>query len=171
MKYGPLKKIHLRVGEIPLEVECLRDGTLDVCLTTGRVWSLYGGKKKQLKTRLDDDGYVVFDLSRAPNGQKRGRHVEYVSFLKDKTLKRRTRWRRRRKVFVHRLVKIKALAFAKGGQKWREYVNDLPRGIDVNHIGRKDDNRAYMLNLETERANRARVKMDQKEWEMQRQAF
>jgi len=171
MKRGPLKKIHLPVGEVPLEVECLRDGTLDVCLKSGRVYTLLGGERRELKTREDDDGYLVFDLSRAPKAPKRGKKTEYVDKLKNGKRITRIRYRRRRRVRVHRLVKLKSLALAKGGIRWRQYANDLPRGTDVNHLGAKTDNRDCMLCLETEMANRSRREMTDEEWELQRAAF
>jgi hypothetical protein len=54
---------------------------------------------------------------------------------------------------------------------WRQYVTDLPVGIDVNHIGAKDDNRHTMLELQTERANRSRTEMSDQEWQQLQEAF
>lgn len=68
-------------------------------------------------------------------------------------------------MLVNRLVKIKAIAWALGGQHWRQYVKDLPPGIDVNHIGARDDNREHMIELQTEGANRRRREMTPEEFE------
>lgn len=38
------KYVHLKPGEESLEVKCLRDGTLDVCLDYGDVYSIRGGR-------------------------------------------------------------------------------------------------------------------------------
>jgi hypothetical protein len=81
-------------------------------------------------------------------------------------------------VLVHRLVKVKALAVAMGGENWRQYVKPLPPGIDVNHIppgegipANRLDNRACMLELQTEAANRSRREMTDEEWERVKREF
>lgn len=129
--YATSKKF-LPPGETSLEVEALRDGTLDVDLATGLVYGVRGNLTKQRKLDYDRDGYLYFWLNR----EKKDRRGKPERCRKSN----RNRYRRRRVVLVHRLVKIKALAVAKGGRNWRKYVTDLPRGIDVNHEPRPDGN-------------------------------
>ncbi len=162
---GPLKTTHLKPGEVSLEVECLRNGTLDVCLSTGRVFSIKNGKRVEKKLKLDDDGYLGFYLNRE-RGHKRGKPSREV-----RNGKERLRYRRRRYVLVNRLVKIKSIAKGKGGKNWRQYVADLPRGVDVNHLGARSDNRDSMLELQTERANRSRTVMTDEEFAELQAAF
>lgn len=140
-------------GRASLEVECLRDGTLDVDLETGEVFSVRRGERKKRRLRTDDDGYKSFYLNRERRDKRGGK--EYCRKTKG------FRYRRRRLVFVHRVVKIKAIALAKGGDhNWRDYVEDLPRGVDVNHFDRdRANNRAGNLELQTELANRSRRAM------------
>jgi hypothetical protein len=166
MKHGPLKKIYLPPGEESLEVTCLRNGTLDVRLTTGEVLGFVRGKWIVKRLKKDDDGYLMFFLNRERK-QRRGKPIRE----RRPNGKERLRYRDRRCVLVHRLVKIKALAVAKGGRRWREYVADLPRGIDVNHDGPKDDNRAWRLTMETERANRSNTEMTDEEWDQLQAVF
>lgn len=153
--------IHLPPGAESLEVLCLRDGTLDCCLDTGKVFGLVRGEWVAKRLRYDADGYLQFDLNRE-RGRKAGR---------PEVDRGRLRYRNRRCVRVNRLVKIKAIAVAKGGSNWRQHVSDLPRGVDMNHLGARDDNRACMLELMTERANRSRTEMTDDEWEALRAAF
>lgn len=156
------KHIHLPPGVESLEVRCLRDGSLDCCLETGRVFGLVRGEWVEKRLRYDADGYLHFDLNR--DRKKRVGRPE-------RCRNGRLRFRERRCVRVNRLVKIKAIAVAKGGSNWRQHVADLPRGVDVNHLGARDDNRASMLELMTERANRSRTEMNDDEWEALRAAF
>lgn len=158
MHQGPLKKIHLRHGQESLEVKCLRDGTLDVRLSTGVVVGLVRGQWQPKSLRIDEDGYVGFYLNR--ERQKKLGKPEVERRRNGKLCKR---YRERRYVFVHRLVKIKAIALAIGGRNWRKFVKDLPLGVDVNHLGAKDDNRSHMIELATERANRSRDEMTPEE--------
>jgi hypothetical protein len=156
-----LKRIHLRRGKESLEVKCLRDGTLDVRLNTGIVLGLVRGAWIPKSLRRDEDGYLGFCLNREkvdrrgkPSTERRGRKIVH-------------RYRERRYVLVHRLVKIKAIAVALGGRNWRKFARDLPPGIDVNHLPgvRRDDNRHRGIELATERANRARDEMTPEEIE------
>jgi len=149
-----------RKGSESLEVRCLRDGTLDVCLETGTVYSARGGQRTKARaTREDRHGYLWFQLNRERpkkvgrcERERRGKHVV-------------RRYRERRSVLVHRLVKIKAIAVGMGGDHWRCYVTDLPRGVDVNHIeGNRRDNRACKLELQTERVNRGRGEMQPEDY-------
>lgn len=143
-----------------LEVRCLRDGTLDVCLDTGAVYSARGGQRtKAMKLKADRGGYLQFQLNR-----ERSRKVGRAEWRRDgKRLKKR--FRERRAVLVHRLVKIKAVAVGVGGEHWRQYVTDLPPGVDVNHIeGNRGDNRACKLELQTERINRGRGQMEPEDY-------
>jgi hypothetical protein len=158
MRQGQLKKIHLPPGEESLECQCLRDGTLDVNLTTGEVFSLVGSKRKRMKFGEDRDGYLHIWLARERSDRRGKPEIEML-----RNGKRVKRYRRRRYVRVNRLVKMKALAVALGGDQWRKYVADLPRGVDVNHTGARNDNRAHKLTLETERANRTRSEMTPEE--------
>lgn len=150
-------------GRVSLEVECLRDGTLDVDLETGEAFSVRKGVRTKRRLRTDEDGYKMFYLNRERSDKRGGK--EYCR------RKKGFRYRRRRGVFVHRIVKIKAIAIAKGGdQNWRQYVEDLPRGVDVNHWDRnRANNRAGNLELQTELANRSRRAMTQAELESVRQ--
>lgn len=148
------KRSHLRTGEVSLEVRCLRDGSLDVDLDSGRVFSTINGKTRERKLIADKDGYLRFLLNRE-RSQKRG---------KPQRDGKKLRYRKSRQVLVNRLVKIKALAVAKGGANWRLYVADLPRGVDVNHLGPRDDNRSHQLELQTERANRSKKAMTAEEF-------
>jgi hypothetical protein len=145
---------------------CLRNGTLDVNTDTGIVYGMRSGQWVEKKLTRDDDGYLGFYLAR-----ERERRVGKAQreLRKGKII---LRYRNRRYVLVHRLVKLKALAVAKGGQNWRQFVSDKPlRGWDVNHLGAKDDNRNDMLELQSERANRSRTEMTDEEWERQREEF
>lgn len=113
------KKMHW-TGKESLEVKCLRDGSLDCDADTGEVFSVKpDGSRTKRRLHVDRDGYLLFYLNRE---RRRGKP--------DRSGRRRAR----RGVLVHRLVKIKAIAVAKGGDNWRKYVCDLPRGVDVNHI-------------------------------------
>jgi hypothetical protein len=141
------KFVHLPPGEESLEVKCLRDGSLDVCLDCGSVYSVRGSRRIKRRLYADEDGYLSFTLNREKR-KRTGKPERDGS---------RNRWRKRRNVLVHRLVKIKAIAVAKGGSNWRSFVCDLPRAVDVNHINSiRSDNRAENLELMTERANRLR---------------
>ncbi len=135
-----LKKIH-RSGE-SLMVRCLRDGTLDVCLTTGRVFSTARGRMKRLKTHLDEDGYERFKLNR-----------------ESKTVRKRDRSGRRRErmtVFVHRLLMVKKIAVAANADRWRDIVRDLSGNTDVHHKDHiKTNNVADNLTLELAELHRA----------------
>lgn len=159
------KSFRLNGRKQTLEIECLRDGTLDCDLDTGAVFSVKNGTKTKKRLKRDADGYLGFFLNRERE-HKRGTPCREM-----RNGKARLRFRSRRYVLAHRLIKIKALAVAKGGCNWREYVCDLPPGIDVNHIGAKDDNRASMLELQTERANRNRTEMTDDEWQTLQEAF
>jgi hypothetical protein len=164
---GARKKIHIRYGEESLEVKCLRDGTLDVDIETGEVFSIdKNGKRTKRRLAPDDDGYLGFHLARERKS-KRGKPCRW----KEPGRADRVRYRNRRYVMVHRLVKIKALAVAKGGRNWTQYVRDLPLGIDVNHLGPKTDNRHTELELQTEAANRSRTEMTDAEWQALQDVF
>jgi hypothetical protein len=148
---GPLKKIHRPKGRESLAVRCLRDGTLDVCLRSGRVYSFALGKRKRIKTRIDEDGYEKFTLKRD------------VSWREKRRADRNGRRRLSMEVFVHRLVMMKKLAVAKGEARWREHLEDLPGDRDVHHVDGKTNNVARMLTLEFVSWNRG--KADQREEE------
>jgi len=158
-RHGALKKIHLKRGVDSLEVRCLKNGTLDVELQTGKVLGFVRGEWKPKRLKRDEDGYMGFFLVRERK-HKRGKPIREI-----RNGKERHRWRDRRYVLVHRLVKIKAIAVALGGDNWRQYAKDLPPGIDVNHIGPKDDNRHHRIELQTEGANRRRREMTPEEQE------
>lgn len=160
MTKGRLKKIHLRRGEDSLEVRCLKNGTLDVELSTGKVLGFVRGEWRYKRLKLDDDGYLGFFLNRERR-HKLGKPIREVR----PNGKERLRYRDRRYVLVNRLVKIKAIAVALGGQHWRSYCKDLPPGVDVNHIGAKNNNAHDMLELQTEAANRRRREMTPEEQE------
>lgn len=153
------KSIHTPADTEPLEVQCLKDGTLDCCLETGDVFSVRRGKRTKMRLRTDVDGYLGFSLNRE-RATKRGKPWREMRDGKE-----RLRYRSRRYVLVNRLIKIKALAVAKGGDNWRSFVSAKPlRGLDVNHIGKRSDNRNCMLELQTERANRSRSPMTDEEY-------
>jgi len=154
------KSFRLNGRKRTLEVECLRNGTLDVDLETGIVTGFHRGEWKPKRLKKDDDGYLGFFLNRERK-HKRGKPIREVR----PNGKERHRYRHRRYVLVHRLVKIKAIAAAIGGRNWRSCCKDLPPGIDVNHIGAKHDNRADMIELQTEGANRRRREMTPEEQE------
>lgn len=155
---GRLKKTHLRRGEDSLEVRCLKNGTLDVELSTGKVLGFVRGEWRHKRLKRDDDGYLMFFLNRERK-HKRGKPIREVR----PNGTERHRYRDRRCVLVHRLVKIKAIAVALGGKHWRIYCKDLPLGVDVNHIGAKDNNAHDMIELQTEGANRRRREMTPEE--------
>lgn len=160
------KYVHLPPGKESLEVLCFRDGSLDVCLATGEVFGIKNGKRYKKKLRADKDGYLHFDLNREKK-DRRGRPD-----IERRNGKEYKRWRNRRFVRVNRAVKIKAIAVGLGGEHWRQFVKDLPRGIDVNHIKARDDNRAMHLELMTERANRnGSEEMTEEEWDTVRSSF
>ena len=145
-----LKKVHAnKRGGKTLARRCLEDGTLDVCLRTGRVTSFAQAKDgKAIRPRTDEHGYRKFTLVRSVSKRlvrkprADGLHVWQMT------------------VFVHRLAMMKKVAVAKAysvgtPDDWRSFVRDLPAGVDVNHKNRKrDDNRAKNLELQTERTNR-----------------
>ena len=160
MGHGRLKKIHLRRGKKSLEVRCLRNGTLDVDLETGKVSGFVRGEWKNKRLKKDNDGYMGFHLCRERKS-KRGKPIREVR----PNGKERNRYRDRRYVLVHRLVKIKAIAVGLRGNNWRQYVKDLPPGIDVNHRGERDNNNHLMIELQTEAANRRRREMTPEEQE------
>lgn len=122
-------------------VRCLRDGTLDVSLTTGIVISLTRGRRRYLRTRLDEDGYRKFTLSRESKTKRKqdaaGRRREHMT------------------VFVHRLVMVKKIAVAANPERWRTVVRDLPGSTEVHH---KDEdtgnNRGDNLTLELSEVHR-----------------
>ena len=167
MSYAkPEKKVFLRYGETSLEVQCLRDGTLDVDIETGEVFSVRNGVRTARRLKRDEDGYLGFYLNR-----ERKRKQGKPERDRDRNGKERLRYRKRRYVRVNRIVKIVAIAKAKGGKNWRQYCCDLPAGIDVNHLGARDDNRAKMLDLQTGLANRARREMTDEEWKQLQEVF
>lgn len=145
MNYSTGRKYaRVKLGKDMLEVACLRDGTLDVCLKTGKVYSVWSGVRTERVLHVDEDGYLGFWLSRERK-DGRGKPDRYG------------RRRIRRYVFVHRLVKIKAIAYAKGGVNWQSFLCNLPHKVDVNHINTiRTDNTADNLELMTEQANRLR---------------
>jgi hypothetical protein len=146
-------------NRLPLEVECLADGSLDCDLSTGEVFSVRKGVPRPMAIYPDKDGYLCFSLRREckpPRGKPEA--------IPGK--KRRTRFRLRRWVRVNRLIKTKAVAVAKGGRNWRQFLTPLPSGVDVNHIDlRRDNNVADNLELSTEAANRSRREMTDQEYE------
>jgi hypothetical protein len=156
---GPRKITHNRRGGETLARRCLRDGSIDVDLATGVVTSFARYPKgRVLKLTIDEDGYEKFKLCR--NVSKR-------------LVRKPDRWGRHRwqmDVFVHRLVRMKATAVKRAvaeagdADRWREYVRDLPCGVDVNHIDRdRRNNAAANLRLETEDCNRRGGDMDEED--------
>jgi hypothetical protein len=160
------KKVFLTYGKPSLEVQCLRDGTLDVDIETGEVFSIRNGRSVKRQLRLDEDGYYCFQLNRE---RKRKQGKPEIDYRREGAS--RLRYRNRRYVRVHRLVKIKALAVAKGGRNWRQYVQDLPLGIDVNHLNGKTDNNHLNLELQTELAHRSHKEMTDEEWKALQEVF
>lgn len=128
-------------------VRCLRDGSLDVDLETGKVWTWKRGMWCQpIKTRVDEDGYVKFTLSReAPKSSRKrpdrdGRRREHMT------------------VFVHRLVMVKKIAVAANEERWRTVVRDLPGSTEVHHKNeQRDCNWASNLTLELGEVHRTVV--------------
>lgn len=140
---------------VNLEVLCLRQGSLDVDVLTGEVFSVRRGAHWPMKLREDKDGYLCFGLNR--DSKSRGKACKCKRTGK-------VRYRVYRWVRVNRLVKIKAMAIAKGGRNWRKFVADLPLGVDVNHIDTdRQNNNHENLELSTERANRARKELSEEE--------
>lgn len=141
---GPLKLRHRRKGKPSLALRCLQDGTLDIDLATGEVWSTAKGTRTKLKTRIDEDGYHKFTLCRDTDGRE----------------KRKTdgsgRRRLKMEVFVHRLCMMKKLAVARGEFRWREHLEDLPGDREVHHRFGKDRNDATALMLEYSGLNGSR---------------
>lgn len=133
---GPLKKRHRPLGKPSLALRCLQDGTLDIDLDSGEVWSTAKGARAKIKTRIDEDGYHKFTLCRDVDGRERRK--------KDGEGRRRLKM----EVFVHRLCMMKKLAVARGEKRWREHLEDLPGDRDVHHRFGKDQNHASALTLE-----------------------
>lgn len=126
------KRIHRR--GVSLAARCLEDGTLDVNLQTAVVYSKARGKLKRMKTRLDEDGYVKFTLTREATGRE----------------KRRTDAAGRRRL-------VMTVAVARGESRWREHVVDLPGDKDVHHNDtNRQNNAAANLTLEHVSPNRGR---------------
>lgn len=144
---------------LPLEVECLANGTLDCDLATGEVFSIRKGIPRPMALQPDKDGYPCFSLRREckpPKGKPEACHRR----------KGHMRFRRRRWVRVNRLIKVKAIAVAKGGRNWRAFVQPLPMGVDVNHLdGCRTNNVSDNLELSTEIANRSRREMSDEEFQ------
>lgn len=147
---GP-RKIVFRPRRRPsLACRCLRDGSLDVDLRDGKVYSRWQGRKRLRRLRIERDDYLSFSLNREKS-HRRGRSERD---------RRRTRWRYRMCVMVHRLVMMKKLAVDLGGSKWREYVKDIPPNIDVHHRdGCQWNNGVKNLRLSTDTANRGKREM------------
>lgn len=121
-RFGGWGRRYLHRDVESLMVRCLRDGSLDVDLETGKVWTWKRGDWCQpVRTRRDEDGYVKFTLSREapPSSRKRrdrdGRRREHMT------------------VFVHRLVMVKKIAIAANEERWRNVVRDLPGSTEVHH--------------------------------------
>lgn len=139
---GPLKMRHRHRKSLALR--CLQDGTLDVCLLTGHVYSYARGEMRRVRTRLDEDGYEKFTLSREVSGRERRKT--------DSTGRRR----RMMTVFVHRLVMMKKIAVALGESHWREKVVDLPGDQEVHHRDKvRRHNQARNLTLESDQDHKA----------------
>jgi hypothetical protein len=112
-----------------------------------------------MKIKIDADGYCHFYLNRERR-DRRGKHE--TERRSNGVVKKR--YRIRRFVSVHRLVKMKAIAIGVGGYEWRLYVKDLPRGVDVNHRDKNRQNNHHMnLALQTENANRSQRELSQEE--------
>lgn len=133
---GPLKKRHRPNGKPSLALRCLQDGTLDIDLETGEVWSMARGERTKIKTRIDEDGYHKFTLCRDTDGREK------------RKMDGDGRRRLKMEVFVHRLCMMKKLAVAKGEWRWKEHVEDLPGDREVHHRFGKDRNEATSLMLE-----------------------
>lgn len=159
MTQGPLKRVHLKYGETSLECLCLRDGSLDVDLTTGVVTSNAKGRRKRMKLSEDKDGYLHIHLNRERK-DRRGK----PEIGRDRKGNETRRYRIRRYVRVNRLVKMKSIAVGIGGNDWRHYVTDLPRGVDVNHGDLDRKNNHHMnLSLQGELTNRQRRELTPEE--------
>ena len=118
-----------------------------MCLATGEVTSYaISDEGRPRKTRLDVDGYESVPLFRKVSGRvKRSRRL-YM------------------KAFVHRLVMVKAIAMQHGGDAWREYVDDLPGDIDVDHKDNDRTNNALdNLRLRSWYPHRSRQVMEDEE--------
>ncbi len=159
---GKRKKRHTPKGELSLAAECLRDGTIDVELTSGVVISFAARANRPatrhvMKLRTDPDGYQGFHLNRERK-QKRGNPERDRKIL---------RYRRRMYVQVHRLAYMKKVAILWAdfhGGHWREHVVDLPRGIDVDHVDlNRSNNTIENLRLRTLVSNRQRRPMTEEE--------
>lgn len=141
-----------------LLLRCLRDGTLDVCLGSGKVYSYAKGARAEIKLRGDSDGYLVFTLSREVSGSLVRKTVSETR----KGGKRVQRRRWRQEVRVHRAVKMKAAAVDKAiaagnPGSWREFLDDIPPRVDVDHIDfNKKNNAASNLAFLHESVNRGR---------------
>ena len=117
-----------RYGNPPrsLLCTCLRDGTLDVDLETGEILSLLRKKPHVITCIPDHSGYLRFYLHR-----------------ERKTLRRKTvdkRWRQT--CGVHRAVLMKKFAVNKSPDNWREFVEDIPPTLHVDHVDRNNQNNA-----------------------------
>lgn len=134
------RRRHHRAGHISLACEFFRDGSLDVDLVTARVTR----NRKRLKQAKNAKGYRYIQLGKRRSPKKR----------------------RRENAWVHRLVKMKAIAVGMGGRDWRRYVRDIGHRLDVNHIDLvRSNNCADNLELMTEVANRLRRSMTEAELE------
>lgn len=134
-----------------LAIAMLRDGRIDCDLATGEVFTIRDGVPYAKAMTPDKDGYLTIMVQRS-RGKGNGNPDKWGRF------------RDVRNVRVNRLVKIKAMAVAKGGRNWRSFVAPLPRGADVNHIDtNRENNASDNLELSTERANRGRREMTEEE--------
>lgn len=132
--YGGKSKHVFRHEKTSLLGDCLRDGTLIVNVETGECFTMlgrYGRRLKEpakIKTRIDEDGYEKFSLSRE---------------CKDKRRRPDSRGRRvrRQEVFVH-----KAVWMAKNGGV------EIAPGVEVNHR-KGPSNNWRNLELSTKEAN------------------
>lgn len=141
------KRCHLAPGVESLETILLREGLIDVDLDTGLVFSVRNGIRVPMAISLTKKGYAYVQLQKEKSRKQGSQHRDGA----------RTRYRTRRNALVHRIVKIKSIAVAMGGSRWRDHVRPLPRRVDVNHIDRnRFNNAASNLELQTEAANRAR---------------
>ncbi len=138
------KRVHRSKDKTTLAARMLADGTLDVCLETGEVFTIINGRRRKRKLQTNHKGYHWLNLYRERK-DKRGKPDKYG------------RRRERFSAWVHRLAMMKKIAVgkcreeAKDGRvfsNWRLFIVDIDPKIDIDHDNTdRTDNRGDNLRI------------------------